>query len=117
MVSKQFKVKVFRKVKDQHGNIIKVDPETFPEELILALAQNDPLIEPDAQLQAHQNRAANLVDYKTPHICKMSPVLTNTYMTRREASPLEEVRHKFVEQPFKLRNDTYENFGKPKKLG
>ena len=38
--------------------------------------------------------------------------MTDTYISRKEASPLENIRTKFVEQPFKLRNDIYNNFGK-----
>ena len=50
-------------------------------------------------------------------INRMSPVLVDTYMTRREASPLEQIRTKFVEQPFKLRSDIFNNFGKKKEHG
>lgn len=48
-------------------------------------------------------------------INRMSPVLVDTYMTRREASPLEQIRTKFIEQPFKLRGDIFNNFGKKRK--
>ena len=78
-----------RTIKDQKGNAIRIDPETFPEDFLHALVEHEPM-NPNKLLKAHQDRATNLVDYKRPQIYKMNPALTNTYMTRREASPLEE---------------------------
>ncbi len=54
-------------------------------------------------------RAAALSQYQTRMTDRLSPMLTSEYLYRKEASPIEQVRTKFVEQPFKLRNDIVHN--------
>ena len=58
-------------------------------------------------------RSAALNTYETRVLNRLSPVLTTTYLSRREVSPIEDVRTKFIEQPYKLRNDLDQYLGKP----
>lgn len=108
-VSKQFQVKVLQQVKDEDGKIVNIDPETFPPDLLQAIVGEEAIQNPDRLMQAHMQRAAALNQYQTRMTQRLSPVLTQEYLSRMEATPIEQTRSKFVEQPFKLRNDVVFN--------